>query len=146
MRQQPVRQHHLPWPARRDHHPPWPAQRRLRPWRDPPRRRSVHPVQLEAERQPQRRWTVLLRLALAVPALVLASVFGVVQSGTAVAAWFVALVLGRTTEGLRELGAFCLRYATETAAYLLLVTPRYPTLAPRVHAEPVPEPQTADVL
>ncbi len=112
------------------------------PW---PRRRSNHPVQLEAELERQRRWTVLLRLPLAVPAIVLASVLGVVQSGTAIGAWFVALLLGRTTEGLRELGAFCLRYATETAAYLLLVTPRYPRLAPPapIQDQPLAEPQAA---
>jgi uncharacterized membrane protein len=111
-----------------------------------PRHRSRHPVQLGAELQRQRRWTVLLRLPLAVPAIVLASVLGVVQMGAAIGAWFVALVLGRTTEGLRELGAFCLRYVTETAAYLLLVTPRHPTLAPRVEDEPVAGPQIAEVL
>jgi uncharacterized protein DUF4389 len=107
------------------------------PW---PRRRTRHPMQLAAERERQSRWTVLLRLPLAVPALVLASVLGVVQTGTAIGAWFVALALGRTTEGLRELGAFCLRYATETAAYVFLVTPRYPRLAPRVEDQSVSEP------
>ncbi len=112
------------------------------PW---PRRRSEHPVQLGADRERQRRWTVLLRLPLAVPAIVLGSVLGVVQSGTAIGAWLVALGLGRTPEGLRELGAFCLRYATETAAYLLLVTPRYPRLAPPapIEDQPLAEPQAA---
>jgi hypothetical protein len=98
------------------------------PW---PRSRSRHPVQVEAAREPHRRWTVLLRLPLALPAIVLASVLAVVQGCTAVGAWFVALVLGRTTAGLRELGAFCLRYVVETVAYVLLLTPRYPRLAPR---------------
>ena len=98
------------------------------PW---PRRRWRHPVQLLCARERQRRLTVLLRPVLVLPALVLASVLGVVHLCTAVAAWFVALVLGRTTAGLRELGAFCLRYATEAAAYMLLLTPRYPRLAPR---------------
>jgi hypothetical protein len=102
------------------------------PW---PRRRSRHPVQLLCARERQRRWTVLLRPLLALPALVLASVLGVVQLCAAVAAWFVALVLGRTTAGLRELGAFCLRYATEAVAYGLLLTPRYPRLAPRRAAD-----------
>ena len=96
------------------------------PW---PWRRRTHPVRLEAGRDRQRRWTVLLRPVLVVPALVLASVLGVVHGCVTVGAWVVALILGRTTEGLRELGAFCLRYSAETAAYLLLVTPRYPRLA-----------------
>ena len=101
------------------------------PW---PHRRASHPVQLEVPRERQRRLTVLLRPALVVPPLVLASVLAVVEAGTAVAAWLVALLLGRTTAGLRELGAFCVRYETEVAAYLLLLTPRYPRLAP--HAAP----------
>lgn len=107
------------------------------PW---PHRRRRHTVQLTSTRDRQRRWTILLRLPLAVPPLVLASVLGVVLAGTAIGAWFVGLVLGRTTEGLRELGAFCVRYAAETQAYLLLVTPRYPRLAPRVEDRPLPEP------
>jgi hypothetical protein len=112
------------------------------PW---PPNRSRHPVQLLCTREPQRRWTVLLRPVLVLPALVLASVLLVVHACTAVAAWFVALVLGRTTAGLRELGAFCLRYAAETVAYLLLLTPDYPRLAPRavVPDQPPVEPQVA---
>jgi hypothetical protein len=103
-----------------------------------PWRRQRHPVRLEAECVRQPRWTVLLRAALGVPAVVLASVLGVVLAGTAVGAWFVALIRGRTTEGLRELGAFCLRYVTEAVAYLLLLTPRYPRLA-----QPLADPQAA---
>ena len=103
-----------------------------------PWRRQRHPVRLEAECVRQPRWTVLLRVPLGVPAVVLASVLGVVLAGTAVGAWFVALILGRTTEGLRELGAFCLRYVTEAVAYLLLLTPRYPRLA-----QPLADPQAA---
>jgi Domain of unknown function (DUF4389) len=114
------------------------------PW---PRRRSRHPVQLVAPRRRHRRWSVLLRAALALPAVVLASVLLVVEAGTTVGAWFVALVLGRTTAGLRELGAFCIRYETEVAGYLLLLTPRYPRLAP---PPPIPEPpseaRTAEAL
>jgi Domain of unknown function (DUF4389) len=110
---------------------------RLYPW---PWRRRLHPVRVEAKREHQRRWTVLIRIPLAVPAIVLASVLAVVHGCTTLGAWVVGLVLGRTTEGLRELGAFCLRYAVETAAYLLLVTPEYPTLAPRLSEEPAAEP------
>ena len=97
------------------------------PW---PRGRDEHPVQLEAPRAPQPRAATLLRVVLVLPALVLASVLGIVLDLTAVAAWFVALVRGRTTEGLRELGSFCLRYQIETLAYVLLLTSRAPRLAP----------------
>jgi Domain of unknown function (DUF4389) len=90
-----------------------------------------HPFVIEtpdAPRQP--RLVTLFRLVLALPALVLAGVFGVVLSAVAVAAWFVALILGRTTAGLQELGTFCLRYHVETYAYVELVTSAYPRLAP----------------
>jgi hypothetical protein len=103
-----------------------------------PWRRERHPARLESACVRQPRWTVLLRVPLGVPAVVLASVLAVVLAGSAVGAWFVALILGRTTEGLRELGAFCLRYVTETAAYLLLLSPRYPRLA-----QPLAAPQAA---
>jgi hypothetical protein len=90
-----------------------------------------HPFCIElAERPRQRRLVTFFRLPLAVPALVLASVFNVVMTTVAVAAWFVALALGRTTAGLQELGLFCLRYQLEAQAYLMLLTPAYPRLKP----------------
>jgi len=100
------------------------------------RRRDAHPVQLNAQREPQPLLGTLVRLLLALPGLLLGSVLGVVLGLTAVAAWFVALVRGRTTEGLRELGAFCLRYQTEVFAYLLVLTPRPPELTPPARAQP----------
>jgi hypothetical protein len=95
------------------------------------RRRYLHPVQVDAPRLRQGRIAVLLRPALTLPGIVLASVLGVVLTAAAVAAWFVALARGRTTEGLRELGAFCLRYQVETLAFLLLVSSAAPRLAAR---------------
>jgi len=92
---------------------------------------SEHPFAVDVpERQVQPRLVILFRVPLAVPAVVLTSAFSVVLSGVALASWFVALVLGRTTAGLQELGTFCLRYQLETCAYLLLLTPRYPRLTP----------------
>jgi hypothetical protein len=92
------------------------------------RRRDVHPVQLDAPLVEQPRLATLFRIVLAVPSLVLGSVLGVVLTLVAIASWFVSLVRGRTTEGLRELGAFGIRYQVEVLAYLLLVTPRAPRL------------------
>ena len=42
--------------------------------------------------------------------------------------WFVALVIGRTPKGMRDLSAYCLRYRAQTLAYVILLTSRYPTL------------------
>jgi hypothetical protein len=90
-----------------------------------------HPFRIELPERPrQPRLVTLFRLPLALPPVVLASVFNVVLSIAAVAAWFVALALGRTTAGLQELGAFCLRYQLETQAYVTLLTSSYPRLAP----------------
>jgi len=92
------------------------------------RGRDRHPVQLEARRERQARLSTLLRVVLALPGLVLASVLGVVLALSGIAAWFVALMRGRTTDGLRELGAFCVRYQVEVLAYVLLLTARAPRL------------------
>ena len=47
----------------------------------------------------------------------------------AFAGWFVTLVLGRMPRGMRDLGAYCLRFNTQTYAYVSLLTARYPSLA-----------------
>jgi hypothetical protein len=83
-----------------------------------------HPLQVVApDPRAQRRVLFFARPLLAVP-------LRVVLMLSSVAAWFAALVLGRTTAGLQELGMFCLRYELETVGYVLLLTPRYPRLAP----------------
>ena len=92
---------------------------------------SEHPFRIELpDRRRQPRLVTLFRLPLALPALVLASALNVVLSLASVAAWFVALTLGRTTAGLQELGTFCLRYQLETQAYVTLLTSTYSRLAP----------------
>src|SRR5207244_5427334 len=92
---------------------------------------SEHPFRIELPERPrQPRLVTLVRLPLALPALVLASAFNVVLTTSAVAAWFAGLALGRTTAGLQELGTFCLRYQLETQAYVFLLTARYPSPAP----------------
>jgi uncharacterized protein DUF4389 len=90
-----------------------------------------HPFRIVVpEPERQRRLLTLLRLPLAIPAFVLASVFNVILTISAVGAWFVALARGRTTAGLQELGTYCLRYQLELQAYVLLLTARYPKLEP----------------
>jgi len=87
-------------------------------------------VRVSATPARQARASVLFRVLFALPGVALGSAFAVVVAVAAVGAWSVALVRGRTTEGLRELGAFCLRYEAEALAFLLLLTARPPKLAP----------------
>ncbi len=91
---------------------------------------GTYPVDLRIDPPaPQRRWTILLRLVLAVPALIFTYVLNTVISVVALLAWFVGLATGRIPAGLQRLGAYCLRFQVQTLGYLLLVTDRYPTLA-----------------
>ena len=82
----------------------------------------------------QSRSSALLRPLAALPPVVLTSVFHVVMASVAFVAWFVALATARMPAGMRDLGAYCLRYHDETVGYLFLVSDRYPSLASPVTA------------
>jgi ABC-type multidrug transport system fused ATPase/permease subunit len=89
-----------------------------------------YPIDLAvAPAEPQNRLTVAFRALLAIPALLLTWVFRSLNNVLALVSWFYALATGRVSEGIRNLGAYCLRYETQTYCYLFLVTPRYPTLS-----------------
>ena len=79
--------------------------------------------------EPQPRWTIFLRIVLAIPALILAWVFSQVRQIIAFLGWFVCLAIGRMPKGMQDLGIYCLRYETQTYSYLLLLTNRYPSLS-----------------
>ena len=100
------------------------------------------------EQRRQSRWKTLFRLVLAVPALILGGVaigasgvyggsghvrtsFGILGTVTFLA-WFAALARARMPRGLRDLSAYALWYSAQAAAYLLLVTDRYPNSDPLV--------------
>jgi Domain of unknown function (DUF4389) len=96
----------------------------------------------------QARLTVLARLLLAIPALVIAqslggtTSFGLRRSSlsslsvgglgsvVSVAAWFVGVAQRRTPRGLRDATAYSLGYGAQTWAYVLLLTDRYPDSDP----------------
>jgi hypothetical protein len=102
---------------------------------------GTYPIDLHvAARQRQNRWRVLFRLILALPALILAGVFGWLLGAVAVLGWFAALATGRMPVGLRNAGAFALRYTAQTSAYVLLVSPVYPYSGPCLERAPAPEP------
>jgi hypothetical protein len=94
-------------------------------------REGSYPVDLHvAERVRQGRWTVLLRLVLAVPALLIAGTYGSLAATAAFLGWFAALFTGRMPLGLRNAGALALRYTAQTYGYLALVTGAYPYSGP----------------
>jgi Domain of unknown function (DUF4389) len=98
-------------------------------------REGSYPVDLTiAPPAPQRRLGVLARLVLALPALVLASFYALLFAVVGVLGWCAALVTGRMPSGLRDLGAAALRYEAQTAAYVLLLTGRYPDASPKTDA------------
>ena len=89
-----------------------------------------YPVDLEIDPPaPQNRWKTAFRLVLALPALVLATVFGYLLQLIALLGWFACLAIGRMPQGMQNLGLFCLRYQEQAYAYVLLLTDRYPPLA-----------------
>jgi hypothetical protein len=92
------------------------------------------------DRRRQNRWTVLFRLVLAIPFLILASAFSGLLALVALLGWFAALATGRMPTGLRNAGAFALRYSAQTSAYVLLVSPTHPYCGPCLEVAPTPDP------
>jgi hypothetical protein len=87
-----------------------------------------YPIDLEVDPpQPQSRLTVFFRVILAIPALLLTYVLSSLSQLLAVFSWFIALITGRVPEGLRNFAALALRVETQTYAYLMLLTDRYPS-------------------
>jgi uncharacterized protein DUF4389 len=100
-------------------------------------REGSYPVDLTiAPPARQRRIGVLFRLALALPAFLLATTFAGVTLVIGILGWFAALVTGRVPGGLRDLGAAALRYQAQASAYALLLTARYPDSSPALRAPP----------
>jgi hypothetical protein len=114
---------------------------------------------------PQKRWKTLFRLFLAIPALLLATAlgggfsagYGAARGGgnsryataggrgalsltCAVLGWFAILARGRMPKGLRDASAYGIGYGAQAAAYLLLITDRYPNADPTAMLDGVDRP------
>lgn len=84
-----------------------------------------------AERARQGRLGVAFRFLLGFPAFIIQSALDTVLYAVAILGWFASLFTGRMPRGLRNLGAFCLRYGAQVSAYgFLLLTDRYPYAGP----------------
>lgn len=89
-----------------------------------------YPVDVEiAPAVAQSRLTILFRLILGIPAMIVTSVLQQVAWIVAFLAWFYALFTGRMSKGMRDLQVYCLRYQAQTYGYLLLLTQRYPSFS-----------------
>ena len=105
------------------------------PWPPPPEapagpivlQPSPDPILVELpERADQRRWTVLLRLFLLIPILVVTVVVGIAVVVCAVVGWFAALITGRAPNFLRSIVTVGLRFDLRLHAYAYLLTDRFP--------------------
>jgi hypothetical protein len=89
-----------------------------------------YPIDVRIEGpQPQGRLGVFFRIILAIPALLLASIFRNVNGIVALLGWFYSLATGRMNQGMRDLSSWLLRYELQTYGYVFLLTSRYPSLA-----------------
>jgi hypothetical protein len=115
-----------------------------------------YPIDVRLPEEPvvQQRWTILIRIVLGIPALLVSAALagspsasftssrgsggrtsgfnggGALIVVTAFLGWFAALARGRMPKGLRDAGAYAIGYTAQTTAYLLLVTDRYPSADP----------------
>lgn len=91
-----------------------------------------YPVDLEiGPNEPQRRLVTLFRPFLVLPALLVSTGVGAALWTVGTLGWFVAVFRGQMPDGMRNLGAYTLRYSGQMYAYLYLVTDRYPDSGPR---------------
>jgi hypothetical protein len=89
---------------------------------------GTYPIDLEVDPpQRQNRWTVFFRGILAIPALFLSNLLSQLNQLLAIFSWFIALITGRVPEGIRNFAALAIRIETQTYAYAMLLTSRYPS-------------------
>lgn len=89
---------------------------------------KVYPIDVTvAPPVPQRRWVTAFRLILVIPVAIVAGILDYLGQVLAVISWFVALFTGRVPRGVRNLGAWCLKFSAQTYGYAFLLTERYPS-------------------
>jgi hypothetical protein len=94
-------------------------------------RRGSYPVEVDTPPpERQNRWRTGFRIVLAVPALMVSGALATTAYLAALLSWFYALFRGRVPRGLRNLGAFQLRYSAQVFGYLYLLTDCYPYSGP----------------
>jgi hypothetical protein len=80
---------------------------------------------------PRRRWSVALRLILAIPQLVALAFVMLAWWIVSIIAWFAILVTGRYPSGLYDFGVGALRWLLRVESYMLLLVDEYPPFSIR---------------
>jgi len=94
----------------------------------PPFGNAPYPAVLEVAEAalPRRRLTVLFRLFLAIPQLIVLGFVMIAWWITAIISWLVIVIAGSHPAGLQAFGTGCLRWMIRVEAYLLLLVDEYP--------------------
>ncbi|NUR58896.1 MAG: DUF4389 domain-containing protein [Catenulispora sp.] len=79
--------------------------------------------------RPQRRWTVLIRLILAIPQIIVLYLLFLAGFFVVIVGWFAALFTGHLPTGIREFLIGILKYQVRVHGYLLLLVDEYPPFA-----------------
>ncbi|MBF6331525.1 DUF4389 domain-containing protein [Nocardia transvalensis] len=88
---------------------------------------SPLPVELDVlPPERQRRWTILLRLLLALPQLIVVWLLGIAATVVVIIGWFAALILGRLPDWCSEFLRSVAAYWVRVEAYVLLLVDAYP--------------------
>jgi hypothetical protein len=88
----------------------------------------MYPVRYEADYvEQQNRWITGFRLILAIPWLIVGSVYILAAYIVAFLAWFAILFTGRHPQGLYKFNAGVLRFSARANAFLYLQTDRWPS-------------------
>ena len=95
--------------------------------------------------QPQRRWTVLIRIILAIPQFIVLFFVGIGAFVVAVLGWFAALFTGRLPESFARFLLGYVRWSTRVNAYEFLLTDAYPPFRLDQGGAGVPAPAPDDL-
>jgi hypothetical protein len=94
-------------------------------------RAGSYPVDVEVRLAgKQNRWVTGFRLLLAVPAFLVSSALGTLALAAGFLGWFASLARGQMPEGLRNTGAYTIRYSAGVLAYVFVLNDAYPYSGP----------------
>lgn len=92
----------------------------------------MHPIHFDAEYALERnRLTVFFRLLLAIPWIIVVSLWGMVAYLAAIGSWFAMLFTGRHPQGLYDFIAGFIRFSGRAGAWMMLLTDEWPGFSPK---------------